>query len=434
MPMDRRDFLMTSAGTVAAMAWGSSTRAADRNDVLRVGIAGINGRGIAHISGFENLPGVEVVALCDVDEKVLAARSDKLDADTKRKVKRFTDVRKMIEDKDIDIISTATPNHWHALIGIWAMQAGKDMYVEKPCSHNVIEGQRLIEAARKYNRICQHGTQGRSSKAAKSAVKFLQEGGIGKIHTAKGLCYKWRPSIGHEPDGQPPKHLDWNLWQGPAQEKPFSTRYVHYDWHWFWDYGNGDIGNQGVHQMDVARWGLGVKSFPKKVTSTGGRFGYQDDGQTPNTMYSALDYGDAQLIFEVRGLPSNDEQGVKIGNIWYGTEGYLALQGYDKWATFYGKKGEPGETSDSYLAKHDIQEDDHFANFIEAVRTRDASKLNAEIAEGHLSSALCHLANIAYRLGRPVQLDPEKEDFGKDGEANQYLTREYRSEFTLPKV
>ena len=424
--IDRREFLKHSAGALAVGAAVAKSSRGAANEAIRVGVVGIRGRGSAHIQGFEGLPGVEVVALCDVDQSVLSSRKDQHDKATGRNVKAYVDLRDLIDDKEIDVVSIATPNHWHSLAGIWAMQNGKDTYVEKPCSHNVYEGRKLVEAARKHKRICQHGTQNRSIESVRDAMRFLHDGGIGKVHTAKGLCYKWRPSIGMSTDESAPGNLEWNLWQGPAQQRSYSKRYVHYNWHWAWNYGNGDIGNQGVHQMDVARWGLGIDGLPTKIQSMGGRYGYEDDGETPNTLVSVMEYPDAVLQFEVRGLPSNNEKGVKVGNLFYGTDGYLVLRG-GNWETYMGKKDEPGPAGKS-------KGGNHFANFIGAVRSRDRKDLHADIEQGHQSSALCHLANIAFRTGRSLTFDPKSETFGKDGDANSYLTREYRSPFRVPEV
>lgn len=433
--IDRRDFLVSSAATLAAASLSGRQAKAGPNDVIRVGCIGVRGRGNEHIKSFEALPDSEVVALCDIDPMVLSIQTGLLNGATKRKAKNYKDLRELLDDKEIDVVSIATPNHWHSLAAIWAIQAGKDAYVEKPCSHNIVEGRRLVEFARNEEKIVQHGTQARSSAAVQAAVQFLREGGIGKVHTARGLCYKWRPSIGTFPDENPPKGVDYAMWLGPAPERPFNKNRFHYNWHWHWDYGNGDIGNQGVHQMDVARWGLGKDTLPKKVTSTGGRYGYEDQGETPNTQVATFDYGDSILTFEVRGLPTNDEHGVKVGNIFYGSEGYLVMPGYGSWTTFHGGNNKAGESSESYLKNHPQERAaDCFGNFIAAVKARDPKLLNAEILEGHLSSALGHMANTAFRLGRTLEFDPDKEVYIGDEEANRQLTREYRSPFTLPSV
>lgn len=429
--IDRRRFVASSAGAIASAALLRSTAKGSPNEVVRVGVVGVHGRGGDHLNSFERVENCDVVAMCDVDPLSLGLRAGMLKQSTKRDAKRFNDIRKMLDDKDIDVISIATPNHWHALMAVWAMQAGKDVYVEKPCSHNIVEGRRLIEFAKRYNKICQHGTQGRSSSACAAAAAFLQEGGIGKVHTAKGLCYKPRPSIGMIADSAPPKDVNYDLWLGPAPVRPYNRNRWHYNWHWHWEYGNGDIGNQGVHQLDIARWGLG-KELPTKVVSTGGRYGYKDQGETPNTQSARLDYGDCQLVFEVRGLPTHDEAGVRIGNIWYGADGYLTMEGYGSW-TAYKQGGKPLTTSQEYLKKKGpLRGGDHFGNFIKAVRSRKPEDQFADMKEGHLSSALGHLANVSFRLGRTLVFDPETETFPDDKEANKLLTREYRAPYTFP--
>jgi predicted dehydrogenase len=325
------------------------------------------------------------------------------------------DIRKVLDDKNIDIVSIATPNHWHALAAIWALQAGKHVYVEKPVSHNVSEGRRIVEAARKYNRICQTGTQCRSMPGTRQAMAFLHEGKLGKISVARGLCYKARGSIGKVKGPQQiPSTVNYDLWCGPAPNKPLERRSLHYDWHWQWDYGNGDLGNQGIHQMDVARWGLNKNELAKTVQSVGGRFGYVDDGQTANTQICVFDYGDCELVFEVRGLPTQKLLGANVGNIFYGTEGYLVCPGYDS-AVAYTPKGE--------VIRKFGGGADHFDNFLKAVRSGKKEDLNSDILEGHLSSALCHLGNISYRLGAEVPFSKDAKAFGDDKEAGETLAR-----------
>ncbi len=434
-PIDRRDFMKQSTRTVVSMAAAGTvlraarSRAAGPNDVIRVGVVGFNGRGGSHIDAF--LPsggkGTEVGALVDIDEKVLARGLTRVEKDQSRAPEVFTDVRKMLDDKSIDAISVATPNHWHTLAALWAVQANKDVYVEKPLSHNVFEGRKLVEAANKYKRIVQHGTQSRSSGGVREAVEQLRAGVIGKVYMAKGHCFKWRPSIGKVSEPTPvPAGVDYNLWCGPAPMKPIRRQKFHYDWHWQWDFGNGDIGNQGVHEMDMARWGLGV-GLPKAVLSGGGRFGYEDDGETPNTQHVIFEYDGAVLQFEVRGLPTNDESTVKVGNIFFGSDGFMVLNG-GKWSTFMGAKSEPGPHGPTKEARGT----DHFANFVEAVKSRNATTLNAPVEEGHLSSALCHLANVSYRLGRKLKFDAKTEKFVGDKEAGTLLTRDYRAPFVVP--
>ena len=283
----------------------------------------------------------------------------------------------------------------------------------------------MVEAARKYNKIVQTGTQCRSHKGIQDAVAFLRSGKLGQIYMAKGLCYKPRGSIGHKDDASVPEGLDYNLWTGPAEMKPFNANRLHYNWHWFWNTGNGDLGNQGIHQMDIARWGLGKSEFPKVVQASGGRFGYKDDGETPNTELVSIEYDDSMLEFEVRGLPTNAEQGAKIGDLFYGTEGVLAITSYTTWQSYLGPKLEKGPGGSG--------EGDHFKNFLAAVKARDPKILAADIEEGHLSSAYCHLGNIAYRLGRKLHINPSTESFVNDHEADAMLTREYRAPFVVPE-
>ncbi len=324
------------------------------------------------------------------------------------------DIRKVLDDPNIDAVSIATPNHWHALMTIWACQAGKDVYVEKPCSHNLHEGRMAVDTARKHNRIVQHGTQGRSLSARAGVVEFIRSGQAGALLVSRGLCYKPRKSIGIKQPETPPSELDFNLWLGPAPEQPFHRNLVHYNWHWFWDTGNGDIGNQGVHEMDYARWVIPGATLPRSVISLGGRFGYEDQGQTANTQMAVFDFGATQLIFEVRGLPSTDYQGQKVGNIFHCEGGTIIGKqffptGKQEPVTIPAVQRGPGGS--------------HFANFVAAVRSRQQSDLNADILEGHRSSALCHLANMSYRLGESLPFNPQTKALGDNHEAYETLAR-----------
>jgi predicted dehydrogenase len=418
---------LASAGSgVAALAVGTGTRAAGPNDVIRVAVLGIHGRGQSHIHEFGNNKSTTIAALCDVDSRLFDGSAKQIEKKTGKAPDCVGDLRRIMDDKSIDVVSIATPNHWHALAAVWACQAGKDVYVEKPVSHNVSEGRKIVDAARKYGRIVQTGTQSRSMSGLQDAMEFLHNDGLGPIYLAKGLCYKPRGSIGTKADAPVPEGVDYDVWLGPAPARPFNPNRFHYEWHWNWDYGNGDIGNQGIHQMDIARWGLKKDTLPTHIVSSGGRFGYKDDGETPNTQMAAFRYDDAMLEFEVRGLPTNDEHGVRVGNIFYGPKGYLVIDG-DRWQSFLveGRKETKGPGGSGG--------GDHFGNFIQAVRDRKPETLRAEILEGHLSSALCHLANVSYRLGRAVTFDPKTETFGDDQAANALLTREYRSPFMMPQ-
>jgi predicted dehydrogenase len=384
----------------------------------------VHGRGKDHIAGWSKQKEVRITAICDIDLNVAEAAAKTVEKQYGTKPAVIQDIRRLLDDKAIDAVSIATPNHWHALAAIWACQAGKDVYVEKPVSHNVTEGRRMVEAARKYGRIVQTGTQCRSHQGIQDAMAFLRSGKLGQIYMAKGLCYKSRGSIGHQADAPVPAKVDYDIWLGPAPKRPFNPNRFHYNWHWNWDYGNGDLGNQGIHQMDLARWGLNKTELPKAVMASGGRFGYSDDGQTPNTLLVGFEFDDCELQFEVRGLPTNAESTVKIGDIFYGTEGILAISSYTDWQVFYGPKMEPGPRGKGG--------GDHYANFVTAVKARDQKLLNADIEEGHLSSAYCHLGNIAYRLGRKLHINPSTESFVNDSEADAMLTREYRTGFVVP--
>jgi predicted dehydrogenase len=434
--MDRRNFFISTAAAAAA----SSTVFGSPNDTIRVATIGLRGRGKDHIKEITAQPNVELVALCDIDEKVLGERSGALEAQTGKKVQTYRDYRKVLEDKSIDAISIATPNHWHTLMTIQACQAGKDVYVEKPCSHNIFEAKQIVAAARKYNRMVQQGSQSRSSAALQDGVQKMRDGLIGDLYLSRGLCYKWRDTIGKAPVSDPPSGVDYDLWTGPAPKKPFTKNRFHYNWHWFWDFGNGDLGNQGIHEVDIARWGLGVK-FPTKVSAVGGKFMFDDDQETPNTLNCAFEFnenGRKQMMeFEVRHWMSNHEGGIgikpagakpdanTIGNLFYGSKGYLVIDGYGKYSTFLGKEGEPGPA----MSKGGS----HFANFFSAVRDRKRETLSAEIEEGAASTVLVHLANISYRVGRTVHFDPKTLSIVGDAEAAKLMTREYRKPFVVPE-
>ncbi len=433
---DRRSFLK-SAGAASLMAgpWLKSTsRAASPNDTVNVAVVGIRSRGAAHYKQFAKLPNVNVVTLCDVDERLFTKALNDLGGE--RKIKTETDLRRVLDDKSVDAVSIATPDHWHALATIWACQAGKDVYVEKPASHTIWEGRKMVEAARKYNRIVAVGLQSRSNPAIQAAIKFLHEGGIGELHTARGLCFKPRDTIGKMADSPCPPGVNYDLWLGPARQRPFNENHFHYNWHWFWEYGCADLGNQGPHQMDIARWALGKHEYPQTIKCTGGHFAFDDDQETPNTQAATFEYADGKLLeFEVRGLYTNDESGVKIGNLFYGTKGWMQLDD-DGWKTFFGRKNEPGPSmtvkGSNPMDLAGTGDGGHFGNFIQAVRARDAKLLNCDIEEGHRSTALCHLANISYRVRREVRFDGQAEKFVIDKDANNLLTRRYRKPFVIP--
>jgi len=365
-------------------------------------VVGIRSRGGAHINGFHRLDNVRVVAVCDADTQFLDRAKDEF-GKRDETVAVYQDFRKLLDAKDVDVISVATPNHWHALMGVWACQAGKDVYLEKPVSHNVWEGRKVVEAAARYERIVAAGTQSRSNPGMQQAVEFVQQGKLGAIQRVVGLCYKPRGSIGRVKGPQPlPESVDYDLWCGPAVKGPLTRKNLHYDWHWVWNTGNGDLGNQGIHQMDIGRWILGASSLAPRTYSIGARVGYEDDGETANTHVIVHDYAKAPLVFEVRGLPQragmekrqmDKYRGASIGVVVECENGTLTLPSYDGGVARDPEGGEIARFKGG---------GDHFANFVDAVRHRDPSRLNADITEGHLSSALCHLGNVSHRLGRPL--------------------------------
>ncbi len=411
------------------------------NDRINAAVLGINGRGKNHISSLMVQDNVQVHTLCDPDMRLLtkgqASFKEKYNAD----VAIEQDLRKVFDNKDIDVVSIAMPNHWHSLATIWACQAGKDVYVEKPGSHNIAEGRKMIEAAHKYKRIVQHGVQLRSSPAVQEAIKLMREGYIGRVYMARGLVFRMRGDIGDKGLSPVPEGLDYDLWTGPAQMQPFTENLVHYNWHWHWDYGNGDVGNQGIHETDLCQWGLDV-GLPTKITSMGGKFLWKDAKETPELLTSIYHYPEQEKIiqFEVRPWLTNSEGGATVGNIFYGDKGYIVIDGYDKYTSFLGEKNTPGMSkSDGGQAAAGVDRglggtDGHFENFIKAVRSRDSSILNGPVETAHLSSALAHLGNIAYRLDRVLEFDPKSETFVNDPEADKMLTRNYRKGFEVPDV
>ncbi len=432
--MNRRSFIFTAGATAAA-----ARRAAGANERVNVAVVGVRSRGKEHVGIFATRPGSTVSAVCDIDSSESERAAQIAEKAQGRKPAEYRDLRRLLESKDVDAVSIATCNHWHALATIWACQAGKDVYCEKPASHNVFEGRRMVDAARKYKRIVQVGHQSRTIEHKIRAMTLLREGVIGKVYLAKGLCFKRRVTIGRKPDGPVPAGVDYNQWLGPAPDRPFNPNRFHYNWHWFWDYGNGDIGNQGVHEMDIARWGLGKDTLPKTVYASGGKFVYDDDQETPNTLTATFDYGDAQLVFEVRGLITGIEADIgpepgsmnSIGNIFFGSEGYMTVDVLG-FRTFLGEKRTPGPAM-KYAEPRQWDTSPHMENFLKAVRSRQARDLTCGIETGHLSAALCHLANISYRTGRKLAFDASRENFGPDREANALLTRPYRAGFVVPE-
>jgi predicted dehydrogenase len=467
--LSRRDFLKAGVSGTAGLAAMSSVGFLSRpemvlgaNDRVRIAICGLHGRGVSHLQNFAQLHNVQIAAVCDIDENVMRKRLDDMEKMGIPKPATFIDVRKLLEDKSIDAISIATPNHWHSLMAIWACQAGKDVYVEKPCSHNLWEGKQLVAASQRYNRIVQHGTQIRSAAAVREGIQKLHSGLIGDVYKARGVCFKWRDTIGRAPLGPVPQGVHYDLWTGPAPLHDFTPNRFHYKWHWFWCYGNGDLGNQGVHQVDVARWGMGL-GFPNKVSALGGHFMFEDDQETPNDVSCAFEYDLAEgkrrmITFEVRHWITNHEAEIgtpvlgtperkrapgqpalgplagshnTIGDIFYGSKGYLATgdEDADTYKVWMGADQEPQPSV------HAGAELAHFSNFIECVASRKKENLNAPIEEGHMSCAVVHLANASYRLGRTLNFNPETQQVIGDPEAEVLLRdgdRGYRAPFAVP--
>jgi len=492
--LNRRSFLQSSLATAGVLSLAPYSRVRGANDDIRVAVVGFNGMGKSHINAYRRIPGVRIVALCDVDTRVLDWGKQDF-AKRHEKAETYVDYRRLLDNKDIDAVSIVTPNHWHSLMGIWACQAGKDATVEKPVSHNIFEGRKLAEASQKYNRMVQGDFDQRSKESMRSAVKWIQAGNFGKIRLARGRCYKNRPSLGTvNGPGPIPKTVDYDLWTGPAALLPLRRKRLHYDWHWVWATGCGELGNNGPHQLDVCRWVLGHDDLPSRVLSVGGRFGYDDDGETPNTQFIYYDYKPAPIIYEVRGLPPKKgdpgktmdlfepvcQRGTRLKSSYKGTgpntgviieceHGYVDMGG----PTAYDYQG-------NVIKQFTGQNIGPQANFIKAVRSRKRSDLRNDILEGHLSTALSHMGNISHRIGRkmspegildsiegnrdlaevydrfkahlaanevdlertPATLGPVLTMDSKTGsftgalrtEANMLMTRNYRSPFVVPEI
>ena len=491
MDLSRRDFVERAIlAATAALATGSMSqnsnafepapaRRVGPNDKLRVATIGVNGQGGGHLSEWLKLPDVEVVAICDCDPAAYRKVIGKF-KDAKTQPAYVQDVRKLLEDKSIDAVSIATPNHWHALMSVWAMQAGKDVYIEKPCSHNVREGRVMTQWARKLGRICQMGVQSRSMTGMRSTLDFVKSGKIGKVSVAKAVCFRRRGSIGMvDTPASIPEGMDFDLWCGPAPKVVPIRKKLHYDWHWVSATGNGDLGNQNPHELDKARWGLGKQELPKRVLSIGGRLGYIDNGDVANSQVTFYEWDDALLISDVRGLDIKSSvtfglKGVKpfdgASNLWYGTDGYVVAPNYTSGVAF----DLDGNVIDQWSGG-DYKA--HFANFVKAIRSRNYKDLHLDIEDGHLSSALAHLGNVSWQLGkttsvsdRPkswsmhkhvaetldsfeaytkennvdfsatklslgveLSIDP-KTELSTNEAANKLFTRDYRKGFVLPEV
>jgi predicted dehydrogenase len=489
MPLSRRDFVETALAVAAASLAGmpsAPATAAEPNTSnttspqkkIRVATIGVNGQGAAHVGEWLANPDVELVAICDCDPSAYVRLCEKHFQNALHPPAYIQDVRRLLDRKDIDAVSIATPNHWHALMAIWAMQSGKDVYVEKPCSHNVDEGRVMTQWARKLGRMCQMGVQSRSMTGMRETLDFVKSGKIGDVKVARALCYKLRPSTGLVDTAAPlPPGLDFDLWAGPAPAEVPIRKKLHYDWHWNQVTGNGDLGNQNPHELDKARWGLGKQELPKRVVSLGGRLGYIDNGDTANSQVTIFQWDDALLISDVRGLEIKTPVTfglhagpLRTGNVWYGTKGYIVSPNYSSSVAYDLDGNELGKWAGGSYQQH-------FANFVKAVKSRNHEDLHLDIEDGHLSSALAHLGNVSWKLGqavppgtrptlaatnphvaatwdsfeayckednvdfsvtkliagRELTIDPKTER-STDDEANRLFTRDYRKGFELPRV
>ena len=487
--ISRRNFIKKGSLGLAAGTAMLSTSAKSyanimgSNETINVAVIGIRGRGRNHIENFAKMKNVRVKTIVDIDENLFKERIKLIEGIAGNTPLTEWDMRKVFDDKDIDAVAMATPNHWHALGTIWASQAGKHVYVEKPSSHNVFEGRKMIEASRKYNTLVQVGFQNRSIVNTNRAMKFIHEGKLGDVYMARGLCFKPRADIGIYPDGpmkegekfrmnlesggyETPytksymKNVHYDMWLGPAAKRDFNRNRFHYNWHWHWDYGNGDTGNQGPHQFDVARWGLNKDELPVRVSSVGGYYAYKSAQETPNTQTSIFEYADGKILeFGTRGLFTNPEgvllpdinisgngtisaksnaKPVKIGTVFLGTEGWMQIDSGGNWQTFFGRNNDPGPTSgeqdDSYDPSDLLGGGDggYFGNFISAIRSGKRSDLTCDIETGHMSTVLPIIANVSYKLGRELRLDGKQESFTNDAEATKMLRRENRKGFPIP--
>jgi predicted dehydrogenase len=421
MTLDRRRFLSATAATAAGLTALSAAAAADKpNDTLRLAVLGVHGRGKDLIKGFSSFDDVEVAVLCDPDSNTIANALKAVNSRQKREPKVEKDLRKVFDNPDIDAVAVATPDHWHALATVWACQHNKHVYCEKPVSHNLIEGRRMVEAARRYDRVVQVGTQRRSGAHFQKAAEFVRSGKLGKVPFARAWIAGNRKSIGKVADSKVPDGVDYDLWTGPAPERQFNANRFHYNWHWNWDYGTGEIGNNGIHGLDVVRMVVGLDA-PQKITCGGGKNFYEDDQQTPDTQVATFDFGTTTVLWEHRIWSKTGVAGDPFGVIVYGEKGTLVFD----------KKGWHVEDGVEASEPASELEKPHLRNFIDCVKAK--KRPNADIEEGHKSTRLCHLGNIAYRTGRSLRFDAKQETIEGDAEANKLLGREYRKPFVMPE-
>jgi predicted dehydrogenase len=446
----RRNFVKSAAIGAPAVraAWGQQSP----NQEVRLAVVGFRGRGRDHYRAFARMPGVKIAYLCDIDERLWPDAIAEIEKLAGYRPEPIVDIRKLLEKKDLDAITIATPDHWHALMTIWGCQAGKDVYVEKPLCHNIREGRKMVEAARKYNRMVQVGLNRRSDGRDRAGVRFVQEAKFGPAYRAKAVVYRGRTTIGKVQESSIPKGVHWDLFLGPAPYKAYTLNRFHYGWHYFWDTATTEVGNNGVHAIDVVRWGLNKNEHPIKVVCSGGLFAENSDQETPNVQNATFEYRDGTLVdLEVTTLPSPSFGGVQMGVFFYTPQGYVTSA--NDWTTVIGEFT-PRTQPDTALGVSNRlnnvsfpqiaykpgmkvpdlpeQEVSHFQNFIDCVRSRKREALHCEVLEGHMSTTLCHLANISFRTGRKLVFDPATETFPGDKDANQYLTRKYREPFVVP--
>ena len=432
MTRENRRTFMKKAGMASAAAAAGITNlnpwAKGANEKIILGLIGgrNQGRGVA-LNAIKD--GAEIKTFCDLDDAILGKVGPQLEELQKKRPGTCKDFRQLLDDKDIDAVIIATPDHWHSIQTILACQAGKDVYIEKPLSQTIHEGQRMREAARKYKRVVQVGTQRRSAVHIRSAVEYATSGKLGKICVIKAWITQLRQSIGNPPDGTPPPGVDYDVWLGPAPSRPFNPMRFHYNWRFFWDYGNSELGNQGVHMLDVGMWVIekmrGLNDcLPRRVSANGGIYWLNDAKEVPDTQIVTYDYGDLMLVWEMQSFQQyHSLEGSTAGTAFYGTEGTLIVDG-DGWNVTF-KDGSPGPAGKDAGGSHT-------ANFLECIRSRQQP--NADIEIGRLSTTICHLGNISYRLGRDLRFDSKTETFGDDLVANAWLTKQYRSPYTLPEV
>jgi predicted dehydrogenase len=413
--LGRRAFLGAAAGLAAVPTSGRSA-ASER---VRIAVIGLRSRGLDHLKLLSAEPDAEVVAICDIDDAMIAKAMRKIPSSGGKTPRTEKDFRRLLDDPSIDAVTIATPDHWHALLTVMACKAGKDVYVEKPVSHNVVEGRRMVEAAGKYRRVVQAGTQRRSAPWVAEAVDRVRDGAIGKVGMARAWIHQVRPSIGHGQPSAVPPGVDYAMWQGPAPDRPFYPNRFHYNWHWFWNWGTGELGNNGIHAVDMARWGLGVDA-PLAVGSGGGKFVFDDDQEVPDTQVATWEFPGACLVWEHRMWSKHPAEGTGFGVAFYGDKGTLIID-ERSWRIEDGdgSRSKPGPDGQQL----------HVKNFLDCVKSR--GKPNADIEIGHLSTRLCHLGNIAFRTGKKLTFDGARESF-HDHEVNALLSREYGSRFAMP--